>query len=286
MYATVQKKILRLEIKYLANKRPLTWLIQFVKDKLPLSGWPNFLVLFLVQRPALPTETIVKFVGCTASHLHHCRHHSSSSTCNTASCSGAEGTSLRNTTEREVGPGTGTRHVADVQIEMDFRCSAVECDDRLTHSQGGGANALRLQAEFPHVNRSVSLTNASVISSLLFAVDLDFRNWKTSSGDLSAIIDIDDQLLRSNSTLAMLHVDVSRTYARPPSESGIPYKNMTPQVMTISSVDDEEKRQVRKMKENRDCRAKLLHNPPRTYVHLRSVACHRGWFWLRHFVFK
>ena len=71
----------------------------------------------------------------------------SSSTCNTASCSGAEGTSLRNTTVREVAAGTGTRHVAHVQSEMDFRCSALDCDDRLTHSQGWGANAPRSQAE-------------------------------------------------------------------------------------------------------------------------------------------
>ena len=100
----------------------------------------------------------------------------SSSTCNTASCSGAEGTSLRNITEREVPAATGTRHVADVQSEMGFRCSALDCDDRLTHSQGGGANAPRSQAEFPHVNRMVSLTNAPVIQSLLFVVVLDFRS--------------------------------------------------------------------------------------------------------------
>ena len=60
----------------MANNTPLTWLIQFVKDKLHLSGWANFVVLFLVQRPAFPIETILAFVGRTASHLHHCRHHS------------------------------------------------------------------------------------------------------------------------------------------------------------------------------------------------------------------
>ena len=58
------------------KKRPLKWLIQFVKDKLPLSGKANFLFLLLVQRPAFPTETILVFVGCTSSHLHHCRQHS------------------------------------------------------------------------------------------------------------------------------------------------------------------------------------------------------------------
>ena len=198
---------------------------------------------------------------------------------------------------------------------MDFRCSALDCDDRPTHSQGGGANAPRSQAEFPHVNRMVSLTNASVIQSLLFVVVLDFRSWETSSGDLSVIIDADDQLLRSNSPLAMLQVDagrqvsasfavctqhkvcpvigkgnkkagalvvcidgwtnVSRTYARPPSESGIPFENMTSQVMTISSVDDEEKCQVWTLKNEREqclLRETLQTAPqPTTHVHLRSI---------------
>ena len=68
-----------------------------------------------------------------------------------------------------VAPGTGTRHVADVQSEMDFRCSALDCDDRLElRTAREGANAPRSQAEFPHVDRMVSLTNASVIPSLPF----------------------------------------------------------------------------------------------------------------------
>ena len=154
-------------------------------------------------------------------------------------------------------------------------------------------------------------------------VVLDFRSWKTSSGDLSVIIDVDDQLLRSNSPLAMLHVDagelrrvhaaqglsshrqreqegwcpcclhwwlnVSWTYARPPSESGIPYENITSQVMAISSVDDEEKCQVWKMKEKSLPRETAPAPQPTTHVHLRSVACHRAiavGFWQRHFVFK
>ena len=60
---------------------------------------------------------------------------------------------------------------------------------------------------------------------------------------------------------------------------------MTSQVMTISSVDDEEKCQVWKMKEIRACRAKLLHNPPRTCTSDLSRAIAVG-FWQRHFVFK
>ena len=180
---------------------------------------------------------------------------------------------------------------------MDFRCSALDCDDRLTHSQGGGANPPRSQAEFPHVNRMVSLTNASVIQSLLFVVVLDFRSWETSSGDLSVIIDVDDQLLRSNSppchvaggrrwALASpcarstkqeswcpccLHwwLNVSRTLASFGEWYSLREHEFSrlSQVMTISSAEDEEKCQVRKMKENSACRAKLLHNPPN---HARS----------------
>ena len=48
--------------------------------------------------------------------------------------------------------------------------------DKRTASPGGGTNAPRSQAEFPHVNRMVSLTNASVIQSLLFVVVLDSRS--------------------------------------------------------------------------------------------------------------
>ena len=50
----------------------------------------------------------------------------------------------------------------------------------------------------------VSLTNASVIPSLLFVVVLHFQSWKRTPGDLSVIIDVDDQLVRANSPLAML----------------------------------------------------------------------------------
>ena len=48
--------------------------------------------------------------------------------------------------------------------------------DLRTAREGARTHPLRLQAEFPHVNRMVSLTNASVIPSLLFVVVLDFRS--------------------------------------------------------------------------------------------------------------
>ena len=91
---------------------------------------------------------------------------------------------------------------------MDFRCSALDCDDRLTHSQGEGANAPLLRAEFPHANRMVSLHERLRYPKPSFCRRFGLPKLrKTSSGDLSVIIDVDDQLLRSNSPLAMLHVD-------------------------------------------------------------------------------
>ena len=177
------------------------------------------------------------------------------------------------------------------------------------------ANAPRSQAEFPHLNRKVSLTNASVIRSLLFVVVLDFRTWNTTAGTPSVILDVDNQLRRSNSTLAMLNVVVGElhrvnaaqglssfrrqeqvglcpcwwpcclhwylnvpwAYVRPTSESSISYENMTSQVMTISSVDDEEK--MSSLKNGREQSSPHETAPrPITHVHLWSVACHRGWF--------
>ena len=76
LYSKKKKKFCVVGNEITGKQQALTWLIQFVKDQLPPLGWANFFVLFLVQRPAFPIETILAFVGRTASHLHHCRHQS------------------------------------------------------------------------------------------------------------------------------------------------------------------------------------------------------------------
>ena len=109
----------------------------------------------------------------------------------------------RSETQLRVASGTGTRHVADVQSEMDLRCSALDCDDRLTHSQGGGERTA-FASRVSNVDRMTSLTNASVTKPSFCGC---FGLPKLKNSDRSVIIDGDEQLLQSNSPLAMLHVD-------------------------------------------------------------------------------
>ena len=58
----------------------------------------------------------------------------------------------------------------------------------------------------------------------------------------------------------------------------------------FSSHDDFERgrrREMSSLKNEREQSLPLETAPqPTKHVHLRSVACHRGWFWQRHFVFK
>ena len=236
---------------------------------------------------------ILVFASRTASHLHHCRHHSFLNLQHRLVI-WCRGNIAQKTTEREVAAGTGTTHVADVQSEMDFRCSALDCDDRLTHSQGGGTNAPRLQAEFPHVNRMVSLTNASVIPSLLFAVVLDFRSWKTSSGDLSVIT--------ATIKLTSCHVACGRRWASPCARSTRSVQSCHEPICKASfgewysllehdssSHNDFERGRRREMSSLPNEREQSLPREtapqPTKHVHLRSVACHRGWFLTAPFCF-
>ena len=85
-------------------------------------------------------------------------------------------------------------------------CSRLRRSTSITHSQGGGertaiASRVSTCRQNGLVHERLRYPKPS------FLVLLDFRSWKSTSGDLSVIIDVEDQLLRSLSLLAMLHVD-------------------------------------------------------------------------------
>ena len=251
-----------------ANNRPLTWLSQFVKDKLPLSGWANFLVLFLVQRPAFPMETILVFVGRTASHLHHCRNHSFFLNLQHHLLLWCRGNIAQK--HNWVAPGTGTRHVADV-------CSRLRRSTWITHSQGGGErtaiasrvstcrqNGLaheRLRYPKPsfcgrfglpklknNVRRPVShhRRRRSTATIKLTSCHVACGRRRASPCARSTRF-VQSSAATTRRLVPLSHgwwpcrlhwwLDVPRPYARPPSERGISYENMTCQVTTVSSVD-------------------------------------------------
>ena len=129
----------------MANNRPLTWLIQFVKDKLPLSGWANFFVLFLVQRPAFPIETILAFVGRTASHLHHCRHHSFFLNLQRALVQREHRSETQLSERYMLGRGRGTSQMSKVKWASDALLSTATIDQR-TAREGARTHRVRKQS--------------------------------------------------------------------------------------------------------------------------------------------
>ena len=124
---------------------------------------------------------------------------------------------------------------------------------------------------------------------------------KTSSGDLSVIIDVDDQPLRSNSPLAMLHVDAgelrhvhaaqslsSRVTNLCKASFGQWYSLLE---HDFSSHDDFERGRRREMSSLKNEREQSL--PRETAPQPTTVTCTFDLsraiavgFWLRHFVFK